>query len=81
MSCGRGVCGTGLRPAHAVFADQRHPTDGVWELHGHLRRHALAGSWHVSHVNVKDGGGRESNCQWLPDNTGGWQESELVNDF
>jgi hypothetical protein len=63
-----------------LFADQPHPTDGVWELHGHLPRHASAGNWHVSRANVKDGGGRESNCQWLRDNTGGWQEFELVND-
>ena len=34
-----------------------------------------------SHVNVEDGGGRESNCRWLPDNTGGRQESELINDL
>jgi hypothetical protein len=30
---------------------------------------------------LADAAGRESTCQWLRDNTGGWQESELVNDL
>jgi hypothetical protein len=30
---------------------------------------------------LADAAGRESDCRWLLDNTGGWQESELVNDL
>jgi hypothetical protein len=51
-------------------------TDGVWELHGHLPQHAPAGTWHLSHANVKDRGGRESNNQWLRDDTGEWSTTD-----
>ena len=52
------------------------PVDGVWELYGILPRHAAAGAWRLSHANIKDRGGRESNNRWLRDDTGQWSTTD-----